>query len=173
MKALISVSNKDDLSEFAKGLNELGVEIIATGKTAKAILECGSGIEVKSVSEITGFQEMLGGKIKTLHPSIHAAIMTSEIEIVAVNLIPVDYDESKKSFSLDKIDVGGVALLKSGIKTFRDVSVIVNPKMYEKVLKELRDGKISDRTKLELAIEASDYLVDYEMKVNKLIKAFL
>ncbi len=172
MKALISVYEKEKIIEFAKGLNELGIEIIATDGTAKKILEAGIEIPVTNVSKLTGFEEMLSGKIKTLHPAIHAAIMTSEIEIVAVNLIPVDDEDSKEKPSLDKMDVGGVALIKSGIKSFGDVAVIVNPKRYKVVLKELKEGKISDITRLKLAIEASDYIVWYESKVNEVIKTF-
>ena len=175
MKALLSVSDKKNVVEFARGLNELGIEIIATKGTAKTILEADPKISLTNVAEITGFQEMLSGRIKTLHPKIHAAIMTQEIEIVAVNLIPLDGEdeESRNSSSLDKMDVGGVALIKSGIKSFKDVLVITNPKRYDEVLKELREGEISDRTKLELAIEASDYIVEYESKVNEVIKSFI
>ena len=164
MKALISVYDKEKIVEFTKCLNELGIEIIATEGTAKTILE--GGIPVTKVSDITGFQEMLGGKIKTLYPTIHAKIMTSNIEIVAVNLIPVDTSKN----SLEKMDVGGVALLKSGIKNFDDVAVIVNPERYDDIFKELKEGGVSNRTKLELAVEASDYILEYESKVNEIIK---
>jgi phosphoribosylaminoimidazolecarboxamide formyltransferase/IMP cyclohydrolase len=164
MKALISVFNKNKVIEFARNLNKLGIEIIATEGTAKEISM--SGVPVVRVSELTGFQEMLGGKIKTLHPTIHAEIMTSEIEIVAVNLIPLDLSQN----SLKSMDVGGVAMLKSGIKNFKDVGVIVNPERYDDILKELAEGGISDRTKLELAIEASDYILEYESKVNEILR---
>ncbi|MDY6965186.1 MAG: hypothetical protein SVM80_04345 [Halobacteriota archaeon] len=164
MKALLSVSDKKKIVEFAEGLSDLEFEIMATYGTAKVILD--SGISVTRVSEITGFQEMLDGKIKTLHPKIHEEIMISEIRIVAVNLIPIDGTEDP----LEKMDVGGVALIKSGIKSYRDVAVVVNPEKYVEVLKELMGGKISDKTRLELAIEASDYIVEYESKVNEIIK---
>jgi phosphoribosylaminoimidazolecarboxamide formyltransferase/IMP cyclohydrolase len=160
MKALISVFNKEKVVEFAKGLNELGIEIIATEGTAKAILE--GGIPVTEVSEITGFQEMRN--IKTLHPMIHTGIMTSEIGIVAANLIPLH------SKSIESIDVGGIALLKSGIKNFANTAVVVNPKRYDELIRELLEGGISHRTKLNLAIEASEYILKYELKINEILK---
>jgi len=164
MKALISVFNKEKVVELAEGLNDLGIDIIATDKTSRVIQQ--ASIPVTRVSEITGFKEMLLGKIKTLHPLVHEKIMTSGIEIVAVNLIPIDPSENR----LDEMDVGGVALLKSGIKNFKDVAVIVNPDRYDMILKELKEGEISYKTKLKLAIEASDSILNYESKVNKILK---
>jgi phosphoribosylaminoimidazolecarboxamide formyltransferase/IMP cyclohydrolase len=128
MKALISVFNKGKVVEFAKALNELGIEIIATEGTARPILK--SGISVTKVSAFTGFQEMLGGKVKTLHPRIHAGIATAEIGIVTVNLIPMDLDLGlglATKNALNGMDIGGVAMLRSGIKNFENVAVIVNP----------------------------------------------
>ncbi|MDY6958115.1 MAG: hypothetical protein SVK08_03055 [Halobacteriota archaeon] len=164
MKALISVSSKRDIVRFAEGLNSLGIEIIATDGTAKELTS--ERIPVKRIAEITGFEEMLDGKIKTLHPLIHEMIMTADIGIVVVNLIPVD--ESKTA--LDKIDVGGVALIKSAIKSVNDVCVIVNYEKYESIFEELKRGGISRSTRFEMAVEACEYIISYEMKVKGIIK---
>jgi phosphoribosylaminoimidazolecarboxamide formyltransferase/IMP cyclohydrolase len=108
---------------------------------------------------------MLDGKVKTLHPKIHAAIITAEIGIVAVNLIPLHPN------SIENMDIGGVALLRSAIKNFENVSVIVNPGRYDEIVKELRkEGNILYETKLNLAIEASEYILGYELKINELLK---
>jgi phosphoribosylaminoimidazolecarboxamide formyltransferase/IMP cyclohydrolase len=170
MKALISVFNKDNVVEFARALNELGIKIIATEGTAKELLK--SGIPVTKVSAFTGFQEMLGGKVKTLHPRIHAGIATAEIGIVAVNLIPLDFDLSTKN-PLNSMDIGGVAMLRSGIKNFEHVVVIVNPARYDAITAELeKEGELSHDTKLSLAKEASEYIVAYESKIDMILKTF-
>lgn len=165
MKALISVFNKDKVVEFARALNELGVEIIATEGTARPILK--SGIPVTKVSAFTGVPELLGGKIKTLHPRIHAGIATAEIGIVAVNLIPLDLATKN---ALNGMDIGGVAMLRSGIKNFEHVAVIVNPARYDAIIKELEKGELSHDTKLRLAREASGYILDYETKIGEILK---
>ena len=165
MKAVISVFNKDKVVEFAKALDELRVEIIATEGTARPILK--SGIPVTKVSAFTGVQELLGGKIKTLHPRIHAGIATAEIGIVAVNLIPMDLATKN---ALNGMDIGGVAMLRSGIKNFENVAVIVNPARYDAIIKELEKGELSHDTKLRLAREASGYILDYETKIGEILK---
>ncbi|NAT11356.1 IMP cyclohydrolase [ANME-1 cluster archaeon AG-394-G06] len=166
MKALISVYNKDIVVEFARALNELGLEVIATEGTARLILD--NGIPVTKVSAFTGVQEMLGGKLKTLHPTIHAGIATAAIEIVVVNLIPLDSSSGNR---LDNMDLGGVAMLRSGIKNFEHVVVIVNPARYTEIIDELRvSGQIARGTRLRLAQEASKYLVAYESKINELLE---
>jgi phosphoribosylaminoimidazolecarboxamide formyltransferase/IMP cyclohydrolase len=170
MKALISVFNKDNVIEFARALNELGIEVIATEGTARLILK--SGIQVTKVSAFTGFQEMLGGKVKTLHPRIHAGIATAEIGIVAVNLIPLDFDLSTKN-PLNSMDIGGVAMLRSGIKNFEHVAVIINPARYDAIIEELgKRGELSHDTKLSLAKEASEYILAYESKIDMILKTF-
>ncbi len=162
-KCLISVYDKYKVVEFARALNKLSIEIIATEGTAREILK--AKVPVTKVSEFTGFSEILEGKVKvkTLHPKIHAGIGRGEIEIVAVNLIPL--------YSLDSIDVGGVALLLSAIKNFDKVAVIVNPLRYDEIVKELREkGEISYNTKLKLAKEAMKYILTYESKVNEVLE---
>ncbi|HJH26756.1 MAG TPA: bifunctional phosphoribosylaminoimidazolecarboxamide formyltransferase/inosine monophosphate cyclohydrolase, partial [Methanophagales archaeon] len=161
--------NKDNVIEFARVLNEFGIEIIATKGTAKLILK--SGIPVTKVSAFTGFQEMLGGKVKTLHPRIHAGIATAEIGIVAVNLIPMDLGLGLATKNaLNGMDIGGVAMLRSGIKNFENVAVIVNPARYDAIITELEKGELSHDTKLRLAREASRYILDYETKIGEILK---
>ena len=160
-KALISVSDKRDLEKFANDLSGLGIEIIATEGTARDISR--NGIPVSRVSELTGFSEMLGGRIKTLHPEVHAAIATGEIAIVVVNLIPMS--------SIASMDIGGVALLKSAIKNFRSVAAVTDPDQYGDVIEEIRDtGVVSPETRLALAIRASACIVEYESKAGKLLE---
>jgi phosphoribosylaminoimidazolecarboxamide formyltransferase/IMP cyclohydrolase len=166
MKAVISVFNKGNVVAFAKALNELGTEIIATEGTARAILN--NEIPVTKVSDFTGSQELLGGKIKTLHPRIHAGIATAEIGFVVVNLIPPDLTAKKP---LDSMDIGGVAMLRSGIKNCENVAVIVHPSSYNEIIEELRkEGKISRHTKLRLAKEASKYLLAYDSQIDLLLE---
>ncbi|RLG29628.1 hypothetical protein DRO03_06765 [Methanosarcinales archaeon] len=160
-KALISVSDKRYLKKFANGLSGLGIEMVATEGTAREILR--NGIQVSHVSELTGFSEMLGGRIKTLHPEVHAAIATGEIGIVVVNLIPMS--------SIASMDIGGVALLKSAIKNFGNVAAVSDPDQYGGVIEEIRDkGGVSPETGLALAIRASAYIVEYESKAGKLLE---
>ncbi|KAF5414280.1 MAG: Bifunctional purine biosynthesis protein PurH [Candidatus Methanogaster sp.] len=159
-RALISVSDKKDLKKFANDLSGLGIGIIATEGTARDISR--NGIQVSHVSELTGFSEMLDGRIKTLHPEVHAAIATGEITMVVVNLIPMS--------SIKSMDIGGVALLKSAIKNFRSVAAVTDPDQYEGVIEEIRDtGGISHETGLDLAIRASAYIVEYETNAGKIL----
>lgn len=168
MKALLSVFNKDKVTEFARALNKLEIEIIATEGTAKELLK--NEIPVTKVSAFTGFQEMLGGKVKTLHPRIHAGIATAEIGIVAVNLIPLNLDFASEN-PLDSMDIGGVAMLRSGIKNFEHVAVIVNPARCDAVIAEFeKRGELSHDTKLRLAREASKYILAYESKIDMILE---
>ena len=163
-KALMSASDKRGIKKFAGDLSDLGIEIIATEGTASEISQ--NGIPVTRVSEFTGFSELLGGRIKTLHPTIHAAIATAEISIVVVNLIPLT--------SIESMDIGGITLLKSAIKNFENVAAVTDPKQYGDLIEEIgARGNASPKTMLTLAIRASAYIVEYESRVNELLKATL
>jgi phosphoribosylaminoimidazolecarboxamide formyltransferase/IMP cyclohydrolase len=170
-RAILSVSNKKGIVEFAKELNSMGIEILSTGGTAKTLRD--AGISVKDVSEYTGFPEMLDGRLKTLHPRIHGGLLSRRgnpkdmeeirkhgidtIEMVVVNLYPFEETVSKKGVSfteaIENIDIGGPAMLRSAAKNFQDVAVIVDPSDYEKVLEEMKslNGDLSYATRLELA----------------------
>jgi len=170
-RALISVSNKKGIVEFAKVVHAMGIEILSTGGTAKTLRD--SGIAVKDVSEHTGFPEMLDGRVKTLHPKIHGGLLSRRdnpkdmeeikkhgidtIDMVVVNLYPFEETISRAGVSfaeaIENIDIGGPAMLRSASKNFQDVAVIVDPSDYENIINEMQkmNGGLSYRTRLELA----------------------
>jgi phosphoribosylaminoimidazolecarboxamide formyltransferase / IMP cyclohydrolase len=173
-RALISVFDKTGLDEFAAGLSELGVELVASGGTAAYISEL--GLSVTPVDELTDVPEMLGGRVKTLHPRIHAAILARrdveedadalaeyEIEpfdLVCVNLYPFAQVAARKDVreeeAVEMIDVGGPAMLRAAAKNFVHVAPVCLLARYGPVLEELRlDGDLSAQTRRELAAEAS------------------
>jgi len=181
MRALISVSDKTGIVEFAKELENLGVEIISTGGTHKALEQ--AGIKVTGVSEITGFPECLDGRVKTLHPNIHAGILAmrsnpehmkqlsdlnvNTIDLVVVNLYPfkqtiLKYGVSREE-AIENIDIGGPTMLRSAAKNYQDVAVIVDPKDYEMVLKELKEeNKVSLNTKFYLCSKVFAHTAHYD-----------
>ncbi|MGC9444956.1 MAG: hypothetical protein ACP5E9_08560 [Candidatus Methanospirareceae archaeon] len=166
MKAIISVYDKTKLLELAKTLHERGIALLATEGTARSIQT--GNIPVTTVAAFTGTPELLGGKVKTLHPRIHAEIATGEIGFVVVNLIPPDPGAED---TLDRMDIGGVALLRNGIKHFEHVTVIVNPTRYNEVGEELREkGEIGRTTNLRLAKEALRYLLLYDAKIGRILE---
>lgn len=168
-RALISVSNKQGLEEFARGLRSLGVEILSTGGTARFLKE--KGIEVKEVAEITKFPEILDGRVKTLHPLIHASILAKRddpshmrtlaelgvepIDMLVVNLYPFEETVLRGAGldeAVEQIDIGGPTLIRAAAKNFKWVAVVTSPEQYGSILKELREkGELSERTRLELA----------------------
>ncbi len=170
-RAIISVTDKSGVQEFAKALEEMGVEIVSTGGTAKVIRE--AGVKVKDVSELTGFPEMMNGRVKTLHPKVHGGILAirdnpdhmaqmkdngiPEIDLVAVNLYAFEKTVAKEGVTLaeaiENIDIGGPTLLRSSAKNFRYVTVVVDPADYDKVIKEMREnqGSTTIKTRFELA----------------------
>ncbi len=181
-RALISVSDKNGLILFAKGLHALGVEILSTGGTANHLRN--AGIPVKEVSDYTQFPEMLDGRVKTLHPKIHGGLLAVRnnkdhmeqikkhniglIDMVAVNLYPFESVISKKNVTLEEaienIDIGGPAMLRSAAKNFKSVAVISNPSRYPEILKELENnnGLLSDSVLFKLAIEAFQHTAKYD-----------
>ncbi len=185
-RALISVSDKSGVVELARGLQQLGIEIISTGGTAKVLRK--NGVEVKDASEITGFPEMLDGRVKTLHPKIHGGILAirgnkkhvqelkeqgvQPIDLVVVNLYP--FEETIKRTDemeeiIENIDIGGPAMLRSAAKNYRDVAVIVDPSDYSWVMEELRknDRTLSDRTREKLAAKAFAHTARYDAVISK------
>ena len=172
-RALISVSDKRGVVEFALALREMAVEIISTGGTASALR--GAGIDVRNVSDVTGFPEILGGRVKTLHPRIHGALLalpddpdhmrqTTElgiepIDMVVVNLYPFEesiaHPGATLEEALEQIDIGGPSMLRSASKNFRHKAVIVNPDRYPGIVAEMKssDGCVSETTCAALACE--------------------
>src|SRR5690349_20251505 len=170
-RALVSVSDKRGVIEFARGLAELGFEILSTGGTAKLLAD--AGVPVRQVSDHTGFPEMLDGRVKTLHPKIHGGLLgrrdvpahvaamrehgIAPIDLVAVNLYPFRETVAKDGVTLEEaieqIDIGGPSMLRSAAKNHADVTVIVDPDDYAPVLAELRAGGVSAETRRRLAIK--------------------
>ncbi len=181
-RAILSVSNKKGIVEFARAINSMGVEILSTGGTAKALRD--AGIPVKDVSEHTGFPEMLDGRVKTLHPRIHGGLLSRRdnpkdmeeikkhgidtIDMVVVNLYPFEETISRPGVSfaeaIENIDIGGPAMLRSASKNFQDVAVIVDPSDYEKIVEEIKNlkGDLSYRTRLELAKKVFRHTAGYD-----------
>jgi len=183
-RALISVSDKTDLAEFGRELERLGVEIISSGGTFNALNE--AGVTAQKVADFTGFPEMIGGRVKTLQPKIHAGILANReskdqlkemaaagmplIDLVVVNLYPFS-DVLKKGGSeqelVENIDIGGVALLRAAAKNFSSVTVIAKPEDYELVLAELKEKKsISEETRRALATKAFKITAEYDSIIS-------
>jgi phosphoribosylaminoimidazolecarboxamide formyltransferase/IMP cyclohydrolase len=172
-RALISVSDKRGLVDFARGLRTMQVELISTGGTAAALRE--HAIDVSQVSDVTGFPEILDGRVKTLHPRIHGALLAvntnaehqrqleehniAPIDMVVVNLYPFEQTIARNGVSLDdaveQIDIGGPSMLRSAAKNFRGRAVVVNPDRYTSILDEMRanNGSLSETTCFDLARE--------------------
>lgn len=183
-RALISVSDKTGVIDFARQLAELGYEIVSTGGTFKTIKE--AGIPATYVTEVTGFPEILDGRVKTLHPKVHGGILAKgtpehmeqlaqqgivPIEIVAVNLYPFAKVMAKKDFTLEEavenIDIGGPAMVRAAAKNFGRVAVIVNPDNYAKVLADLQaGGEVSYELRLKLAAEAYTHTALYDRMIS-------
>ena len=189
MKALISVSDKTGLVEFAKELEALGIEIISTGGTYKKLKE--EGVNAIEISELTGFPECLDGRVKTLHPKVHAGILAMRsnknhmnqlkeldvdtIDFVVVNLYPFKQTILKEGVeraeAVENIDIGGPTMLRSAAKNYQDVTVITDPNDYEKVLSELKnDGKVSIDTKFYLMQKVFEHTSSYDTMICKYIK---
>jgi phosphoribosylaminoimidazolecarboxamide formyltransferase/IMP cyclohydrolase len=183
MRALISVSDKTGIVEFAKELESLGISIISTGGTYKKLSD--EGLKVKEVSEVTRFPECLDGRVKTLHPSIHAGLLAMRsnkehmdtlgelnietIDIVIVNLYPFKSTMLKNGVSreevVENIDIGGPTMLRSAAKNYQDVIVIVDPTDYEIVLKELKEGSVTLDTKFYLMQKVFMHTSNYDTMI--------
>jgi phosphoribosylaminoimidazolecarboxamide formyltransferase/IMP cyclohydrolase len=186
-RALLSVSDKRGLVEFARGLAELGVEIVSTGGTA-AELES-EGVPIRPVEDYTGFPEILDGRVKTLHPRIHAGLLAvrssdehvdtlnrheiEPIDLVCVNLYPFERVASRRGVEehevIENIDVGGPTLIRAAAKNHDYAAVVVSPESYDALLAELResDARLSDRTRESLALEAFAYTARYDTAIAR------
>lgn len=189
MRALISVSDKTGIVNLAQKLVSLGIEIISTGGTARTLSD--SGIDVIEISKITGFPECLDGRVKTLHPSIHAGLLAirdneehmkqlgqlniTPIDIVIVNLYPFKQtilkDSVKREEAIENIDIGGPTMLRAAAKNYQDVAVIVDPNDYEKVISELEtDGKVSIDTKFYLSAKVFEHTANYDSLIAEYMR---
>lgn len=190
-RALVSVFNKAGLVDFVCGLIEMDWEIISTGGTARVLQE--AGLDITSVSEVTGFPEILEGRVKTLHPRIHAGILArrenfhltqlqehqiTPIDLVVVNLYPFKETVAKSGVTLqeavENIDIGGPAMLRAAAKNFQDVAVVVHPERYPQILECLRtQNEIPYEVRQELACEAFAHTADYDQHIYAYLRTQL
>jgi phosphoribosylaminoimidazolecarboxamide formyltransferase/IMP cyclohydrolase len=178
-RALISVSDKNGVADFARALAAMGVEILSTGGTAKLLAQ--HGVPVTEVGDYTGFPEMMDGRVKTLHPKVHGGILGRRgvdddvmashgiggIDLVAVNLYPFEDTVAKPGCDLataiENIDIGGPAMLRSAAKNHAAVTVVVDASDYGRVLEELRaTGRVSDATRFDLAVKVFEHTARYD-----------
>lgn len=190
MKALISVSDKTGVVEFAKGLVALGWEILSTSGTMKLLKE--SGVPVTSVSDVTGFPEICDGRVKTLHPKIHGALLARRdipehmkelkdndidtIDLVCVNLYPFRETIAKPDVTMEDavehIDIGGPSMLRSAAKNWESVTVVCNPADYKTILSEIKaDGNTTRETRLKLSAKAYTHTAEYDMAISTYMRA--
>ena len=181
-RALVSVSDKTGLVEFVKGLQAAGWQIIATGGTQKLLEE--SGVKTIGISEVTGFPEICDGRVKTLHPKVHGALLARRdepshmaalaengielIDLVCVNLYPFRQTIAKEGTTMaeaiEKIDIGGPSMLRSAAKNWNDVTVVCDPSDYSRVLSEIQaEGNTKKETRLELSAKAYTHTAEYDM----------
>jgi len=185
MRAIISVSEKTGLADFAKALSQLGFEIFSTGGTKKSLGE--AGVDVHGISEITGFPEILDGRVKSLHPVVHGGILARRdrpqhmaelaknnietIDLVAVNLYPFVQTVSKEKVTLEEalenIDIGGPTLIRAAAKNFPSVIVIVDPADYQPVLEKLKAGAIELAERKRLAQKAFQHVAIYDTAISQ------
>ncbi len=185
-RALISVSDKTGIGEFAQKLHALGVEILSTGGTSELLTK--HGVPVKQVSDYTGFPEMMDGRIKTLHPKIHGGILgrrdskghmqsmgehgIDPIDLVVINLYPFESTVAREDClladAIENIDIGGPAMIRSAAKNFNDVAVIVSSKDYSTVLEEIEGcgGVVTRKTRMRLSRDAFGHTARYDSLIS-------
>ncbi len=184
MRALISVSDKTGVVDFARGLRELGWEVIATGGTMKLLRE--SGVEVLNISDVTGFPEICDGRVKTLHPKVHGGLLARRddpehlkalkengiefIDLVCVNLYPfrrtISNPDVRMEDAIENIDIGGPSMLRSAAKNWADVTVVCDPEDYGQILSEIRaGGNTQQPTRLKLSAKAYTHTAEYDAMI--------
>lgn len=185
MKALISVSDKTGIVEFARALHESGVELLSTGGTARLLSD--HGLPVSEVAQLTGFPEMLDGRVKTLHPMVHGGLLArrdvpehmaalhshgiSAIDFLVVNLYPFEATVARPGCTLDEaienIDIGGPAMVRSAAKNWKDVCVLTDAEQYPEVLAQLRQsGQVSLETKFKCSVAAFNRIAQYDGAIS-------
>jgi phosphoribosylaminoimidazolecarboxamide formyltransferase/IMP cyclohydrolase len=189
-RAIISVTDKSGVIDFAKALSKFGVKILSTGGTAKALRD--GDVSVTDISEYTGFPEMMDGRIKTLHPKVHGGLLgvrdnpehvrmmdehgIESIDLIVVNLYQFEKAVSKEGVTLEEaienIDIGGPAMLRSSAKNFKDVTVIVDPSDYDLVLKEMEElgGSTSLKTRFSLAKKVFQLTHKYDGAISRYLE---
>ena len=188
-RALLSVSDKTGIVELGKFLSENGVEIISTGGTMKALRE--AGVPVTYVSDVTGFPEIMDGRVKTLNPKIHGAILAvrsnpehmealaahniTPIDLVVVNLYPFRETIAKpgvtEAEAIENIDIGGPAMVRASAKNFKDVVIVTYPRRYAQLMEMLdKNGDVDQHTRKELAFEAFSHTAEYDTMISEYLK---
>ncbi len=188
-RALVSVFNKEGVVDFAKELSNLGIEIISSGGTCRLLKE--RGVEVKEVSSVTEFPEMMEGRVKTLHPKIHGGILADRskkehleeaeklgvglIDLVVVNLYPFEEVTSKEGVKLEdaieNIDIGGPTLIRAAAKNYKGVVVVCNPNKYGEIIQELKEnGEVLEEKRGLLALEAFEHISHYDVVIEKFLR---
>jgi phosphoribosylaminoimidazolecarboxamide formyltransferase / IMP cyclohydrolase len=189
-RAIISLSDKTGILDFARDVQNFGVEILSTGGTAKALRE--NGLKVMDISEYTGFPEMLDGRVKTLHPKVHGGLLgirdnpehalkmkehgITGIDLVVVNLYPFEATVAKPSCTLDEaienIDIGGPTMLRAAAKNYPYVTVIVDPADYKPVLEEMKKngGAVAKATNFRLAKKVYALTARYDAAITKYLE---
>ena len=191
-RALLSVSDKTGIVELARRLHALGVELLSTGGTMKALQD--AGIPVTGVSDVTGFPECLDGRVKTLHPAIHAGLLAmrsnpehmrqiaelgiAPIDLVVINLYPFRQTIARPGVTfeeaIENIDIGGPTMLRAAAKNWQDVAVVVEPADYDAVLGELEQtGEVSRETKLRLCYKVFEHTAQYDCMIQQYLRAQL
>lgn len=186
-RAIMSVTDKSGIVEFARELKKYGILVLSTGGTARVLRE--GNIEVMDISDYTGFPEMMDGRVKTLHPRVHGGLLglrdnpehvkvmkehgIENIDLVVVNLYQFEKTVEKKGVTIEEaienIDIGGPSMLRSSAKNFRDVTVVVDPSDYETVLKEMEElgGETSLRTRFRLARKVFNLTSRYDGAISR------
>ncbi len=186
-RAVVSVSDKVGVADFAKGLEGMGVELISTGGTSRALKE--AGVQVKDVSELTEYPEMMDGRVKTLHPRVHGGILARRdlegdlkemeangikpIDLVCVNLYPFEQTIAKEGVTLDEaienIDIGGPCMVRASAKNNKFVVIITDPGDYAGILEEMKanDGALSLKTRQSLALKAFQHTAHYDKAISE------
>ncbi|MDQ6806922.1 MAG: bifunctional phosphoribosylaminoimidazolecarboxamide formyltransferase/IMP cyclohydrolase [Actinomycetota bacterium] len=186
-RAILSVSDKTGIIEFARGLSELGIEIVSTGGTARTLTE--GGIRLRPISDFTGFPEIMDGRVKTLHPKLYAGLLAVRsdaahlqsaeehdvelVDLVCVNLYPFERTAARRGATeaevIENIDIGGPTMIRAAAKNFAFAAPVVSPASYDAVLEELResDGRLSLPTRESLAAEAFAYTARYDTAITR------
>ena len=189
MRALLSVSDKTGIVDLARSLHALGVQLLSTGGTAKLLAE--QGLPVTEVAEVTGFPEMLDGRVKTLHPKVHGGLLArrdlpehmaalrehgiATIDILVVNLYPFEATVARPGCTLadaiENIDIGGPAMVRSAAKNWRDVAVLTDASQYAGVVDELKAGGLSLKTRFALSVAAFNRISNYDAAISDYLSA--
>ncbi len=191
-RALISVSDKTGIVDFARQLDKLGIEIVSTGGTAKAIRD--DGVPAKDVSELTGFPEIMNGRVKTLHPLIHGGILARRddpnhmqaveeqkiplIDLIVVNLYPfvevTKNEDVTLEVAIENIDIGGPTMLRASAKNYEYITVVTDPVDYPDILEQIKEnGEVSKETRGKLAVKVFHHTAEYDAAIDKYLSSRL